>query len=172
MPFLGATAIYSAFGDILSSINQIWSLKDPDQRHIRNPILGACFNVSVSQRIGMQFLCMINILVLVTAPQTAVTILKMIAGVTIIHERLFWEQRENESIPLNTSGVEKVIDTFRRSDSRTLVAHQIDGHRELQEAMVLRNSQAGSQTRQEFQTQGVYLAGDTCWYVVTYNGAC
>jgi len=79
--------------------------------------------------------------------------------------RLFWEQRENESIPLNTSGVEKVIDTFRRNDSRTLMAHQIDGHRlreELQEAMVLRNSQAGSQTRQEFQTQGVYLAGDTC----------
>jgi len=34
----------------------------------------------------MQFICMINILVPVTAPQTAVTILKMIAGVTIIHE--------------------------------------------------------------------------------------
>jgi len=129
--FIGATGIYTAFTRVLLDISRFWSLRGTHalimQQEIRNMFLSAVFNVTVAERIGVSFLLALNPLGGLLSAVTANLFLKMVAGVTLIHEMLFWKQIDNQGNRVTVEDVRSVTGDFKRSDNRKRMIHHIDG---------------------------------------------
>jgi hypothetical protein len=129
--FIGATGIYTAFTRVLSDISSFWRLEGTHglivQSEIRNLFLSAVFSVNVAQRIGASFLLALNPLGGLLSPVTANIFLKMVAGVTLIHEMMFWKQIDNHRMPITVEDVRSVTEKFKRSDERKRMINYIDG---------------------------------------------
>jgi hypothetical protein len=129
--FIGATGIYTAFTNVLSDISKFWRLEGTNglilQSEIRNLFLSAVFDINVAQRIGVGFLLALNPLGGLLSAVTANIFLKMVAGVTLIHEMLFWKQIDNQGKPITVEDVRTVTANFQRSENRKRMIHYIDG---------------------------------------------
>jgi hypothetical protein len=119
VPFVGAGALYTAFTKILENITLAWGIRGCRQlirdSEVRNVFLQGCFNVTVGERIGVSFLKSIDIFGPLSVPQTAIFILKMICGVSLIYEKLFWKQKNDPGRELDIERIREVAQKFQKS---------------------------------------------------------
>ncbi|GAB1318542.1 hypothetical protein MFIFM68171_08752 [Madurella fahalii] len=122
VPFIGATALYKSFTKILAAINTVWRIpgcnaliQEPKNRNL---ILQACFDVTVLDRIGAQFLMAINIFGPLTASQTASVLLKLIAGITLLYESIFWEYKDHPDKVVDQEMFGRLVYDFQKSKGR------------------------------------------------------
>ncbi|KAH7253079.1 hypothetical protein NW759_013706 [Fusarium solani] len=122
IPFVGATAIYSAFIKILKTINTIWGIPSCTpllhDSKVRNLFLQGCFDASAGDILGSKFLMALNFFGPLTAAQTATIILKMIAGITLIYEKLFWYIKNHPDRVVSPATIGRMVTEFRRSQGQ------------------------------------------------------
>lgn len=129
IPFVGAAALYKSFTKILSTINTVWRIpgcgrliREPGNRNL---ILQACFDATVLDRVGAQFLMAINIFGPLSAAQTASVLLKLIAGITLLYESLFWEYKNHPERLLDQAVFERLVRAFQKSQGRVRMANHL-----------------------------------------------
>jgi hypothetical protein len=119
IPFVGAIALYRAFIMILKKITALWGIVGAarliEKSKVRNQFLRGCFDTSVGGIIGSQFLLSVNIIPPISAAVTAEVVLKMIAGITLIYEMLFWRMKQHPERLLTVEIVEQVVTEFQSS---------------------------------------------------------
>ncbi|KAM0426009.1 hypothetical protein ACHAPT_008638 [Fusarium lateritium] len=119
IPFVGATALYSAFIKILKTINTIWGIPSCTpllhDSKVRNLFLQGCFDASAGDILGSKFLMALNFFGPLTAAQTATIILKMIAGISLIYEKLFWYVKNHPDRVVSPTTIHRMVAEFRRS---------------------------------------------------------
>lgn len=122
IPFVGATAIYSAFIKILKTINTIWGIPSCTpllhDSKVRNLFLQGCFDASAGDILGSKFLMALNFFGPLTAAQTATIILKMIAGISLIYEKLFWYIKNHPDRVVSPATIGRMVTEFRRSQGQ------------------------------------------------------
>ncbi|KAI9847553.1 MAG: hypothetical protein M1838_000829 [Thelocarpon superellum] len=137
-PLVGATMTYRAFGSIVTNLSAAWGIPDPHrilcESSARNVILEGFFDKSIWKAKGafgawtVLSLVTLNIYGPLLVVPTAVLLLKIIAGVTLIFERLFLEQMvDGGSLPLSTDLIRTVVTKFRHSTGQKLMAGYING---------------------------------------------
>ncbi|KAL8827264.1 MAG: hypothetical protein Q9170_007079 [Blastenia crenularia] len=131
VPFVSGTAFSSAFNNIYSSANKAYGLMDPSEimlrKSTRKRIYEACLNLSEWERRIHKFGLMINFLGGAIAHVITSALLKTVAGILLIHEELFWRQREQQGLLLTADAVDDVCTEFGNSKIRRNVAAHIDG---------------------------------------------
>ena len=135
VPLVGAAMTYRAFNSIVTNLSAVWGFTDPhhilNDRNARNRLLEGCFDSSIRKAFGgstVFSLVSLNITAPLTAPSTATVLLKTIASVTLILERLFLKQMsEGGPWPLSNEMVDSVVREFRNSKGRWLMVSHIDG---------------------------------------------
>lgn len=129
VPFIGAAALYKSFYKILETIDVVWRIPGcralVQKSKIRNLILQACFDATVMDRVGVQFLMAINIFGPLSAAQTAGVLLKMIAGITLLYERIFWESKDHPKRLMEQSVMESLIRDFQKSKDRVRMSSHL-----------------------------------------------
>lgn len=131
VPFLGGRTFTTSFNKILAlSISQ-WGLIDPQrellQKSTRRRFFEACLNVSTAGRVGTKIGMSFNVFGVLTAPLIAAALLKMAAGLILMHEDLFWKQRAESGLRLTKEVVEEIAVSFANSKGRHDAAVVIDG---------------------------------------------
>lgn len=131
VPFVGAAGLYTSFSTILATINTVWRIPGTERlmlrSKIRNKILQGCFDVNVVDRIGAQFLMTINIFGPLSSAQTATVLLKLIAGISLLHESIFWEYKNHPERLITEQFMESMIKKFQKSPGRTRMANHLTG---------------------------------------------
>ncbi|KAK3984702.1 hypothetical protein QBC44DRAFT_336483 [Cladorrhinum sp. PSN332] len=131
LPFVSAAGLYNSFNKILATINTVWRIPGCDRliqkTKIRNKVLQACFNVNVFDRIGAQFLISINIFGPLSGGQTAMVLLKLIAGISLLYESIFWEYKNHSDGRITQEVMEQLILQFQKSDGRSRMANHLTG---------------------------------------------
>ncbi|SCO32855.1 uncharacterized protein FFNC_03125 [Fusarium fujikuroi] len=119
IPFVGATALYSAFIKILKIINTIWGIPSCTpllhDSKVRNLFLQGCFDASAGDILTSKFLVALNFFGPLTATQTFTVILKMIAGIYLLHEKLFWYIKNHPERVVSPATIGRMVMEFRRS---------------------------------------------------------
>lgn len=119
IPFVGATALYSAFVKLIENINAIWGIRTCtrliQKSGVRNLFLQGCFNASTGDILGAKFLMALDFLGPLTAVQTATIILKMIAGISLMYEKIFWEVNKYPEREVSEAMIDRLVTDFRRS---------------------------------------------------------
>lgn len=122
IPFIGGAALYRAFTKILKTINSVWGIPSCapllESSKVRNFFLQGCFDASVGEILTSKFMMALNFFGPLTAPQTATIILKMIAGVSLIYEQLFWYAKNHPNMVLSPFTIEKTVARFRKSSGQ------------------------------------------------------
>ena len=131
IPFLGGGVFRSSFNEIFSDVSVQYGLIDPwhvlRDKATRKSIFGACLKLSAGGRIGVKAALAINILGPLTAPVITASLLKMIVGIIMIHEELFWKQREQNGLRLTEDVIEETCARFAKGRGRQRAAAHIDG---------------------------------------------
>ena len=131
IPFLGGSVFRSSFHEIFSDVSRQYGLIDPwhvlRDKATRKRIFGACLKLSSGGRIGAKAALAINILGPLTAPIITASLLKMIVGIIMIHEELFWKQREQNGLRLTEDVIEETCAKFAEGRRRRIAAAHIDG---------------------------------------------
>ena len=131
IPFLGGGVFQKSFNEIFSDVSTQYGLIDP--YHVlrgskaRKRIFGACLKLSTSGNIGVKWALSFNILGPMTAPTITKALLKMITGVIMIHEELFWKQRERDGLRLTEDVIAETCTRFAEGRRRHKAAAHIDG---------------------------------------------
>ncbi|KXX80024.1 hypothetical protein MMYC01_203438 [Madurella mycetomatis] len=104
VPFVGATALYKSFTKILTAINTIWRIPGYSAL-IQNPgnhnlILQGCFNVIV-------------------------VVLKLIAGITLLYESIFWEYNNHRGKVMDQPMLKRLMHAFERSEGRKRMSNHL-----------------------------------------------
>jgi hypothetical protein len=119
IPFVGATALYNAFLKILETINAIWGIPSCTplihDSKLRNLFLQGCFDASAGNILGSKFLMTLNFFGPLTAAQTATVVLKMIAGISLIYEKLFWYIKNHPDRIVSPEIIDHIVSEFRKS---------------------------------------------------------
>lgn len=121
----------TSFNKILAlNINQ-WGLIDPQgilrQKSTRSRFFEACLKVSAAGRIGTKVGMSLNFFSVLTTSLITAALLKMVAGLALMFEDLFWKQRAEDGLRLTVEEVEKVTLRFSTSKWRHDAAAHIDG---------------------------------------------
>ena len=131
IPFLGGGVFRSSFHEIFSDVSRQYGLIDPwhvlRDKATRKRIFGACLKLSAGGRIGVKAILAVNILGPLTAPIITASLLKMIVGIIMIHEELFWKQREQNGLRLTEDVIEDTCRRFAEGRRRQRAAAHIDG---------------------------------------------
>ena len=131
IPFLGGAVLQKSFDKIFGDVNKQYGLIDP--YHVlrgskaRARIFGACLKLSTSGTIGIKVAMNLNILGPMTAPTITKALLKMITGVIMIHEELFWKQRDQGGLRLTEEVIKETCTRFIEGNQRRNAAAHIDG---------------------------------------------
>jgi hypothetical protein len=129
LPFLGGGMFSSSFNDILRLVSDSWGLIDPkyelQKKSTRSRFFEACLRLSAFGRIGVKTGMALNFLGPATAPFITIALLKVAAGLIMIHEDLFWRQRKVEGLQLTTETVREVAVEFYASEGREIAAAHI-----------------------------------------------
>ena len=133
VPFVGATGIYTAFCKILVSISNFWGIPGTaeliNENASRNLFFAAIYGVEKwYSRLGIHFLHSIDITSAITASLTAELFLKMIATVTLVHERLFWIHLDNNGNSITGDDVRMAVQQFRSDGGKHKMANTIKGN--------------------------------------------
>ena len=128
IPVICVWTLGSAYFDVLGKLNQIWGLRtDPPNIHFRpdffleDEFLSAIFDASGgSIAISSAALATYNAGPLAGSLTAKIT-LKIIVGLTLIHERLFLAQQRDSGAPLTQARIEQEVRGFRRSAGRKLM---------------------------------------------------
>ncbi|KAM5341869.1 hypothetical protein ACJ41O_014900 [Fusarium nematophilum] len=111
-----------AFVKILKTINTIWGIPSCTpllhDSKVRNLFLQGCFDASAGDILGSKFLMALNFFGPLTATQTATIILKMIAGVSLIYEKLFWYIKNHPDRVVSPLTIGRMVTEFRRSQGQ------------------------------------------------------
>ncbi|KAF4450003.1 hypothetical protein F53441_6787 [Fusarium austroafricanum] len=122
IPFVGATALYSAFIKILKIINTIWGIPSCTpllhDSKVRNLFLQGCFDASAGDILTSKFLVALNFFGPLTAAQTSTVILKMIAGISLLYEKLFWYVKNHPERIVSPATIGRMVMEFRRSQGQ------------------------------------------------------
>ena len=131
IPFLGGTVFLSSFNAIYRSVNKTYGLIDPGQMmqksSTRKLFFGASLKLSVPGSLSYRFFMSANFLGPLTGHVVTAALLKMIAGVIMIHETLFWRQRQKGGLHLTPEVMEETCSKFSASAERRKAAAFIDG---------------------------------------------
>lgn len=131
IPFVSGNAFASAFNNIYSAANKAYGLMDPTEimlrKSTRKRIYEACLNLTEWERRIQKFGPMMNFLESTIAHVITAALLKTVAGILLIHEDLFWRQREQQGLLLTVDAVDDVCTDFAKSKTRHNVAVHIDG---------------------------------------------
>ena len=131
IPFLGGSVFRSSFHEIFSDVSRQYGLIDPwhvlQDKATRKRIFGACLKLSAGGRIGVKAALAINVLGPLTVSLITKSLLKMIVGIIMIHEELFWKQREQNGLRLTEDVIEESCTRFAHSPRRRKAAAHIDG---------------------------------------------
>ncbi|KAG8529740.1 uncharacterized protein KY384_005221 [Bacidia gigantensis] len=131
IPFLGGTVFRTSFNDIYSAVSTQYSLIDPyhalQKPVARKRIFGACLRLSTAGTTGVKFAMSFNVLGPMTAPSITKALLKMIIGVIMIHEELFWKQRDQGGLRINEDVIKETCRRFADGERRHKAAGHIDG---------------------------------------------
>lgn len=129
VPFVGATAFHRSFIKILARVNTVWRIPGYDALiqipKNRNLILQACFDTSVAERIGVQFLMALNFLGPLTSADTAMVLLKLVAGISLLYESFFWEHKKHPEMLVNQAVFERLTYDFRKSQGRSRMSNHL-----------------------------------------------
>ena len=131
LPFLGGGVFRTSFNEIFSDVSRQYGLIDPwhilRDSSTRKRTFGACLRLSTGGRIGVKTLMSFNLFGPLTAAVITAALLKMIVGVIMIHEELFWKQRERNGLRLTEDVIEETCARFAESRRRQRAAAHIDG---------------------------------------------
>ncbi|KAL8747748.1 MAG: hypothetical protein Q9190_000406 [Brigantiaea leucoxantha] len=131
VPFLSGSIFSSAFRDIYSDVTRLYGLIDPSRilqsKTSRKRIFEACLKLSATERLLYQTGLKLNITGPLAAASVTASLLKMIAGTILIHEELFWKQRDENGLLLTSEAVQETCARFSESKRRAKVAAHIDG---------------------------------------------
>lgn len=131
VPFWSGTAFSSAFNHIYAAANRAYGLMDPSgimlRKATRKRIYEACLNLSEWERRIQKFGMMVNFLGGAIAHVITAALLKTVAGILLIHEDLFWKQRQQQGLLLSGDTIDDVCKNFAASKTRNNVAVHIDG---------------------------------------------
>ncbi|KAK4161487.1 hypothetical protein QBC43DRAFT_372232 [Cladorrhinum sp. PSN259] len=132
VPFVSAAGLYNSFNKILATVDTVWRIpgctKLIEKTKMRNRILQGCFDVNVFDRIGAQFLISLNIFGPLSGGQTAMVLLKLIAGISLLYESIFWEYKSHAGrAGVGKEEMEALITKFQESDGRARMANHLTG---------------------------------------------
>ena len=136
---------------IFARIHELWNKEEVLFRadsEIRALILDAIFDKNLAQQIASATFDIFDIMGPISQSNNAVKFMKAVAGVTLLHEQLFWYQKQridtlnplsltqNRGIngagkiilPLSRQEVDEVIRTFREGDLRKDMCDKIDSN--------------------------------------------
>jgi hypothetical protein len=129
IPFIGATALYTAFIKILEQITYIWGFRGCSllikRSRVRNQFLRGCFGASASDIIGAKFLMALNIFGPLSAAQTATIVLKMIAGISLIYESIFWTSKNHPEWEITEGFVDSLVKEFQKSPGQQRMSNHL-----------------------------------------------
>jgi len=126
---------FTSFDEIMRLVSGSWGLIDPKyelgKKSTRKRFFEACLKLSAAGRIGVKAGMALNFLSVATAPFITVALLKVAAGLIMIHEDLFWRQREEEGFQLTTETVREVALEFSESEGRVTASAHIGSQVEI-----------------------------------------
>jgi len=154
VPFMDMATDKITSHDLFSAIHELWNKDeilfeaDHDNR-IRALILEAIFDKSFLEQLASTVWNIIDIIGPLSQSQNAVRFIKIVAGVTLIHEQLFWYQKvlidkrgglsisqgrgingagAHTILPLSQKQVEEVISGFRSGHLRRDMCDKVDAN--------------------------------------------
>ena len=133
VPFVGATGIYTAFCKVLVKISHFWRIPGTNELiqrpDTRNLFFAAVYGAeSIVGRFGIHLLHSLDITGSITADFTAEIFLKMIATVTLVHERLFWIHLDNNGFPITEADLGTALQQFRTDGGSKKMFNTISGN--------------------------------------------
>ncbi|MCJ1306757.1 hypothetical protein MMC25_000400 [Agyrium rufum] len=131
LPFVGGGMFAKSFNRILARVSEQYGLLDPERvlqrKETRRRFYEACLKLSWAGRIGTSAGLAVNILGPLTVPFVIIALLKMAAGLILIHEDLFWRQRAENGLYLTMDVVDQITSNFAEGIARDVAARQIEG---------------------------------------------
>ncbi|KAH6893493.1 hypothetical protein B0T10DRAFT_546720 [Thelonectria olida] len=123
IPGISVISMTMAFKKVYRVISRLWNIPtDPlglfERNTIRHQFYAACLDTTRVGWIGYKAALVGNIVGSLTAGMTADMLLRIVAGVALIHESLFWVHKEKGNIPLSERHVMKALKTYRLSKQR------------------------------------------------------
>lgn len=123
IPGISAISISVAFKKVYRVISRLWNIPtEPlglfERRSIRHHFYEACLETSPAGWTGVKATLVGNILGSFAAGKTVELLLRIVAGVALVHESLFWVHKERGNIPLSEKHVELALNKYRKSKQR------------------------------------------------------